>query len=267
MAVTIEQRPEESREEGENGYVEYQYNAIGSDTVADIKAAADLVVPSSVSGFPRQPYRYERKGENVWIVYAKFQKATQSPPPIQSTDGWVYSYDTGETTVRVTHGLAIAQSGCNGNTAPDVGVAINVTDEGVEGIDVPVAAARLSRKGIFLKSAVSAAWLRSMAKMAFRTNDAPWNSWAANEVLYRKTIYVDRLDGYVEITQEFDVGENVTETFAGSDLSLTKHAHDYRWVMMQRKEDATAKRITVESVAAYVSTVFKELDFTELEPS
>lgn len=267
MAVTIEQRPEESREEGENGYVEYQYNAIGSDTVADIKAAADLVVPSSVSGFPRQPYRYERKGENVWIVYAKFQKATQPPPPIQSTDGWVYTYDTGESSVRITHGLAIAQSGCNGYDAPDVGVAINVTDDGVEGIDVNVAAARLSRKGIFLKSAVSAAWLRNMAKWAYRTNDAPWESWAEDEVLYRKTIYVDRLDGYVEITQEFDVGETVTENYAGSDLSLEKKPHQYRWVMMQRTEDTTAKRMTVESVAAYVSTVYKQLDFTELEPS
>lgn len=267
MAVTIEQRPEETREEGENGYVELIYNAIGSDDPAEIKTAANLVVPTSVNGFPRQPYRFERKGLNTWIVVARFQKATQQPPPIQASDGWVYSYDTGETTVRVTHALTVAQSGCNGNAAPDVGLAINVTDDGAEGIDIPVAAARLTRKGVFLKTAVSTSWLRLMAKMAFRTNDAPWNSWAEDEVLYRKTVYVDRLDGYVEITQEFDVGEAVNESYAGSDLTLAKAPHQYRWVLMQRKEDTTAKRLTVESVAAYVNTVFKQLDFTDLEPS
>lgn len=267
MPVTIAIRPEETRQEGGNGYVERQYNAVGSDDAAEIKAQAIADIPSTLNGFPLQPLKLERKSASLWIVYAKYQKETQQPPPIQVADGWVYTYDTGETTVRITHGLTVAQANCNGNTAPDVGVGINVTDSEIQGIDVPVSAARLTRKGVFPKAAVSNAWLRSMANNAFRTNIGPWNGWGVDEVLYRKTLYADRLDGYVEITQEFDVGETVNEVYAGSDVALQKKPHQYRWVLSQRIEDAAAKRMTIESVGLYVNTVYKQLDFALLEPS
>lgn len=268
MTVTIDEIPGESQESGANGYVEREYLGQGSDDAADIAAEAVSAIPSTVNGFGRQPLRYRHLGAEIWMVSARWATGTeQPPPPIQQTDGWVYEYDTGETSIHRTHSIDTVDSGaCTGfATVPDQGNAVNVSTDGVAGFDIPVSDGRLMRRRIMDKDDVSASWLRSMQQLAFSTNDGTWEGWSAGEALYRKTRYSDRLDGTVEIVQEFSVGANVSSTFYGA-TGIAKNAHEYLWVLTETIEDPTAKTLVSTPRAVYVERVFPELDFDALEP-
>lgn len=269
MAITIELRDREEGEVGTSGGYTLEYKAIatGGESVADVITAAESTVPTIYAGFPRQPLSAERLSERLFIVTARYSAVSSQPlTPVQEVDGWVYEYDTGETTVHATHSLeTVDYAPASGwSTVPDYGKAINVSDQGIGGLDVPAPNPTLRRRRVFKKEDVSASWLRDMAKKAFRTNVAPWEGWSAGEVLYRTTSYTDRMDGNVEVSQSFSIGQNVTSQTVAGIAGLDKKAHEYVWVLTEVTQGTD--RLVTTPRAAYVERIFETLDFNTLEP-
>ncbi len=271
MAVTTYLRDREDAEDGTRGYNEREYVARGSDDVADIIAQGLVDIPGTLGALTLLPLMPERLGPDLWIITAKYG----TPEDINSgtlteTLGWVYEYDTGETTVHMTHGIEGAEYAYKATGEPtpaNLHGAINADGESVQGVDVGAPDGRLTRRGIFPSSSVSGAWLIAMQQNAFTTNVATWEGLAAGEALYRRTRVVDRLNGYVEITQDFSIGLNVTSATIFGITGIDKKAHDYIWVESVPRKDVTSGKLVQVAVAARTVQVYKPYDFSNLEPS
>lgn len=257
--------------EGPNGSVTVRGIVVGAADAAEASLTAAAALPPTWNNLPLQPISIDDRGGGIYDISAPYSLAAkQSYPPLVEEEGWYYTWTTGETSIRLTHSIdgTEARWAADGEPDPaDLHGAINVDKDGVNGVDVRAPSPRLVRTRRMQKDAVSAQWLRSTMQFAFRVNNAPWSVFAPGEVLFCRLDYQDLRNGLVDLTQEFEVGENIIGASLHGFPSVTKYAHQYAWVRSVKRDDDAAKTTLMKPVEIRVVDVYRYLDFDLLEPS
>jgi hypothetical protein len=142
--------------------------------------------------------------------------------------------------------------------------AIGVTpDLDVEGVDLVVPKLALTYRKLWLRSAVTSAFVKNLARITGKTNDAPFWGYAAEELLFMGARGQTQGNFY-SIEYIFDASENIAAFDAGPefDFPVIKKGHDYFWVWYKRtvKDDEKVVRPTAE--IAYVDKVYLTADFS-----
>lgn len=266
--LTDSHRSGEGSDSPSNGFFNLHFYAKGSSDELDLAAAIVSSVPALYRGMPRQSVDPNPLGNGKWLLTARYAPTVQAQPPLQFGDPERITWQSVSTTVHRTHAPVVAAYDLSGPISSINGDAINVTDDGVEGVDIEFAIARMTIRSVISTAQASTAYGKRLAKFCRvkAVNNAPWRDFLAGEVRFFDFSMDERGDGYWDLTRIFDVDENVTGgSFAGI-TGINKKAHQYMWAWLQRKEDATAKRVVQETISVSVHDVYPELNFNELEP-
>lgn len=269
-AVTLTERF--NTEDGDNsgsGSTNLYFLAEGSDDYVDV-AATFSSIPSTVDGRPRQRIRHEHIGNGYWNITAEFSSVSQSAPQRQPELGGpeLVSWQSVSTTITRTHAPVSGAWNSGGATAAINGDAINVTDEGIQGVDVETSIARFTIRSVISPAQASTAYGKTLAAMCRKkaVNNALWRGFAAHEARFVDFSMDERGDGDWDLIRVFDVDENVTGGEYAGITGIDKAAHDYVWALTERKEDATNKRLARETIQVVVHAVYPIDDFALLEP-
>lgn len=266
MPVTVEQQDTGVRlRTGQSGTAEISYRAFGSEDVTEIVTALQALAPASVAGLDlvgfdinQQARAFDGTFEAIALYGAR--EASEFIP----TGERRVTFDAGGNTERVTKSLSTRSRTPSGAT--DYKGSIGVSDQGVEGVDIIVPSFRFSITKAFGLGDVDAAYLLAVRNTIGKVNNATFEGWAAETVLFTGFSGAENPGKDYELTFNFQV--KPTETSIPFIDALTipeKKGHEYLWVRFEPEEDGTAKTLAQRPVAAYVETLYETADFSVLD--
>ena len=212
-------------------------------------------------------------GEGLWDVHVNYTKAT-GIAEVESLIGTVRI--RGAIQEQMTHVTTSRQTvGAYGTGAAtdDFDQMINVTQDGPQGVDIPVPASFFSVSKIF--SFASAPLFAAVNGCACRTNDASITitdsvtgqsiTCAAGELRLRGFTWGEvRADDGIEYVYDFAALPNTTDEKIGSLTGIAKKGHEYLWPRYKKTKHATLPFMVHEVTAAYVERLFKTADYSLL---
>jgi hypothetical protein len=262
---------------GENPQVAARYIVTGTD--ADVNAsdsaayaAAIAVVPATANSLPLVTLQVERllkdAGKAIWTASATY-RATRTGSPqsreLDVPDTIIDQYSTGGRQETIRQGTPIDSTSRSGATIPDYGGLINVTDQGVEGVEVVAPKLVWTRTKTFAAGEWDASLRSNLALLTGSVNNASFEGWAAGELLLVSTSASQRNSGVWEVTYTIEVSRNQTGIVIADFDAINKDGWDYLWVLYAKTEDATADTVVRTPIAAYVDRVYPRRDFALLE--
>jgi hypothetical protein len=187
-------------------------------------------------------------------------------PPINTFN---ISFDLAGLPTRVTQSYETLQKiARTGKTAKDFKGAINVTDGGVEGVDVLIPYLNYTVNYTFAPTDIDAAYLQILRATVGKQNNGIFHGFAAGELLLTRVSGSTRpnpadpsTDAW-DVSFGFSVSENATEIDLGSGIVIpTKNGWDYLWVYYEKDIDTTNNFVNPVPVSAYVERVYKQATF------
>lgn len=164
-----------------------------------------------------------------------------------------------------------------GPDAPDHGKRINVTPDGVDGVEIVRPQLSFTISQTFSGSTITMPWLRQISLLTGTTNQQPFFGFAPGEVLNLgpsgKQPFHFTSDGTVkagkrEVTFRFAVSPNRADFDVGGITVTEKGGHDYLWVQYEEAEDddggGSAKGITRKPVGVYVAVVYQRVSWSTM---
>ena len=280
MAITAtEQRESRSGKSsaGQASSVDYLYRVRSDssswETVEDMLDAVDSAAPLSIVD-PAVSSRTLVRGDVDWSFIGKNlmdvrmgyidqqAKDNQTKPALGD---YRISFSTTGGTVKIT--ASLAQTKYPAATAPDQGKSINVTPEGeVQGADVVEPRLKYTISYTIAKATVTSAYVKTLAGLTSKTNDATFFGFAAGEVLFLGADGTDGINADPTINYHFAVSENVTGLELGTITGVAKQGHQFLWVRFENEEVGTGanKRILKTPKYVYVDTVYEDDDMSTL---
>ncbi len=266
MALTIAEKPtSRSATEGvdNNASATLEYVVRGTDDDSAVHALVQATIPAFHRGLSYQSYSIdpvhvdEVDAVGLWNVSAQYGVKD----PNEST----YTFDTGGGTQHVTQSLETKDSyPAPGFAAPDFGGAIGVTHEDVEGVDVTVPVYNFSETHYIDDALVTDAYKGVLFLLTGRTNQSAFRNFAVGEVLFLGASGSKRGKEDWEITFKFAASPNVTNLQIGPITVAAKRGWELLWIRYTDVEDATAKMLVKQPVAAYVEKVYEDGNFSGL---
>lgn len=263
MAITVDER-RKSRVVGDK-FAEFQFLVMGTEDHAAAKAALEGEAPTTVNGMPRSDVRVEEIGAGKWDGIATYGS---QPGPAPETGSSVFSFDIGGGTQHITQSIETINSySATDDDPPDFQGAIGVSDTGVEGVDIGLAAFNFSEIHYIADAAVTTAYKKLIADLAFKVNASEFRGFAAGEVLFLGASGSTRVSpsGAVdwEITFKFSRSQNVTARQVGA-MSIDKKGWEYLWVLYREISHPAGSGLRKAPVAAYVEKTYESGNFSGL---
>jgi hypothetical protein len=265
MAVQIWERfsSRESTVGKNDNSIELLYIVQGTDDDTIVRLTVEAFSPALYYDLVRQGVHSKQIGPELWEASVRFgdpdDEDSQEPP--ETGDG-NYSFDTSGGTQHITQSLGTTKF--PSGTAPDFGGAIGVSGDKVEGVDITIPALRFTRTHYLPDATVTLAYVKQLAELTGKTNDATFYGFAAGELLFTGASGNKRGRGDWEIAFSFDFSANTTSIDVGGITVSSKKGWEYLWVYYRTEEDTTAKSLVQKPHAVYVEKVYPEGDFADL---
>ena len=182
-----------------------------------------------------------------------------------------FNFDTGSGSETRLNTLETKQTVVKaGVVAPNVRGGINVTKEGVDGVDVLTKEFRFSETHYFGADEVSNGFIQTIKDSAVTVNSDSFRGFSAGEVMFVSASGsrrgTDENDGW-EINFNFTVrGTIAAGTKITEDLTLTAAVDgwDYIWVSYDKEPDNATKQVLLIGQVARVERIYDRTDFAIL---
>lgn len=252
---------------------------------ADAMDALIAAAPTTYDGLPALNYEVEPSDrDGLWNGRVTYGKRRVSPPTVvDPADPTLVSFDTGGQQVHVTNSVEkiasyTAEAGSSA-AAPDVGLAVGVTDSGIEGVDVIVPAYTYEITKGFAAATVDGTYRGTLMSLTGKVNSDTFDGMAAGQVLFlgaRGSRRGTGADDSWEITFRFSVQVNKTnfnlklwdkETQAFVDTTIpSKKGWEYLWTYSEPclVPFGDGTRIEIRPTYAYIDQVFETAAFSAL---
>lgn len=258
MTVTIRElyRSGEGSESLENPSHVLIFSVHGTDDDAAVRTLVEATVPTTYLGLTLADYDFRPLGNQLWEVSVHYglQKRTNE----SST-----SFDTTGGTAHRTQSLQTMGSyAVPGVTPPDFQGAIGVSGDQVEGIDVTVPAFKWQRTKFWPAAAITPAYVLTVADLTGKVNQALFDGFAADTVLFLGATGSQRGKDDWEITYQFAYSPNVTGLAAGGITGIAKKGWEYLWFLY--RDDVDQHSLVKRPYAAYVERIYERGDFSLL---
>lgn len=234
---------------------ELLYDIVGAADEVEVETLIRSVAPLVYQNLLLRDVSAEVVGGNVWKGPAKYVALETE-----------YTFDTTGGNQKMTQSLATVSSYAPaGLTAPDFKGAIGVSDDRVEGVDVPTGAFTWGETHQFQDATVTYSYQRTLALLSGRTyNSATFKGWSAGEVNFLGCSGVKRPDALWSLTFKFAASPNQTGLSVGDITGISKLGWDYLWVRYADYSDTSAAALVKRPVAAYVERVLTAADYSLL---
>lgn len=232
--------------------------ATGVEYADTVESMIDLLIPTTTGTNP--PLR--RDSVSIEPITTDVWKATLGySSDVSATNGFTFSGTTSGGSSKVTAGLAVTSYG---TSPPNMNGAINVTANGVEGVDIIIPALEFQLSKRHSQGFISLAYVLSLMNATGTTNSTGFNGFAAGELLFLGADFSQASEGETEVTYKFVASPNQTGLSFGSITGVAKKGHEYLWVMYEAFEDTTNKAVVRKPRAVYVHRVYRESNFATL---
>jgi len=203
----------------------------------------------------------EQHTDGLWSGSAHYKLKDNSDP---DTGDMVFTFDTTGGTQHITQSIATKHK--YPSTAPDLGGAIGVTGDSVEGVDITVPTYAFSETHYLPDAMVSDAYKGKLFKLTGTVCNAAFKGGQAGEILFLGATGSKRGQGDWEVTFKFAASPNVTGLTIGTLTAIEKKGWEYVWVRYVTKEVGTGadKMITQTPKAVYVEQVYYDGSFGDL---
>ncbi len=254
---------DQSGVEGENSERTIRGKVHGVETLAEALILVKSGTPLFFGPLRRYEVRADRKADRLWTGEAIYRPNA----PLEPGDPIRISGSTRGSTMRVKQSLnTVARFAAPGKTAEDHKGAINVTSDGVEGVDIPLPGLVFSVTIAFPPGTVNLPYIVTLKNLTTKVNNAPWKGFAKGELQF---LFADFSTGddpeKDEVTFSFSGEENLASIAYEGGITVTgKEGHHYVWFSYEEDKDDTAKKRVMVPHAAHLEQVFEYGDFTLL---
>lgn len=192
------------------------------------------------------------------------------PPGDNDPLGSEYGFDTTGQTIHITqsvgtrHAFMLDGSGAL-VPAPDLGGAIGISKDRVEGTDIY--AGKLEWSVTMKFAFLTRRYIRTLRDLTGTVNNAEWHGWGEQEVLFLGATGQGKDNDLWSVTFRFAVAEyfgagDPALEFGGNLVLPEKYGWDYVWVQY---EDAVDDDLHIQRPkAVYCEQVYRAKDFAEL---
>lgn len=229
--------------------------------IEDAIAAFEAARASSVRGLPMTSYSYseEDDGSNH-ITFT----AVYTTRPAVALLRW--SFDSTGGTIKLTTSKNTVKYAPSGRSAPDFKGAIGIKNTGKdaepEGVDVVIPGLKLTATYKWSAGALDIAYVKTVAGLTGRTNNAPFYGFSEGELLFLGMTGELTPVGTQEVQYNFLASANATGLSIGDVSAIAKKGHDYLWVAFEATDDSTAKKLVQRPLGVYVERVYDPADFS-----
>jgi hypothetical protein len=276
MAVTITERMQ-SRvlKTGRDPELVLSYIAEGSSDEQVIKDALYLatlttrnnLIRSSISIDPE--FVDSNNDGGLWNCEVSYRNSARSRVKRSGTVD--LSFDTSGGTVHITQSIQnIANVGRPGEIPPDYQGAIGVTDDNVEGTDIPARAFNFKETWYKKATDVTEVYKAKLFNATAKVNNATFRGFAAGQVLLQyvtgtaSAVDEDLVDGW-SLEFHFSASPNQTSVNIASLNAFNKLGWDYIWFRYPSEQDNTANSTVRRPKSAHIERVLDFADFSSLE--
>lgn len=256
-------------ERGNNATSEVVYLATGSDDLQEILDEAETELPETFDGVGNRRIVATRLETDsaFWRVQARYSVSAGSrpiprPPGVGESR---YSFEIQTQNQKITNSFAtITSTAKTGDTAPSFSTAINVTADGVQGVDILIPTASFSETHYLDDEDVTPTYQRTLEELVGTVNDGTFRGRAAGEVLFIGVSGGKReTDDVWEVTFRFAREQNRTNIVIG-DLEpiAAKQGWDLLWAYYEPVLEE--ERIVMRPRYAYVERVYLRSNFASL---
>ncbi len=271
MPVTVaEKLTSRSYEQGDNPSAELLYWAEGSTDEAEIVSAVAEAAPTTFHGLWRSSIRVDPVTETHWDASVRYASPAKSgSPELSEVGSFRFSWRTKGATKHITHAIShIGDYSTPDRIARNHYGAINVTADGVQGLDVSDGQWSWQETHVISDDMWTAARKRRTYMLTYRVNSGYFRGFAPGEVLFEGAQATSRADGNVEISYDFVASPNVTnltiQTKEGVITIPQKLGWHYVWIEYQPGAALDGKHIIRSATDAHVEQVYYTGDFFNL---
>ena len=251
------------------GLAEGSEPATIADARAFIAAEGHADIPDSIGNLHRDDFDLDEEGDQIWRVSVRYKRFSPTEPTAGDSS---FSFETRGGTQRITHsrqtvGAYLPDSSPPGTGVPNFNQAINVTESGIEGVDVTVPVYAFSETHWLTPSQLSTAYKRTLFTLTGAINEDTFRELDPGECLFLGA--AGTRDGTTsedlwQVTYAFAGSPNFTDLSVGDISGIVKAGWDYLWVRYQEVEDEAAKMLVRKPAAAYVERVYRTGLFSQL---
>lgn len=275
MTVTITEKPK-SRTLVDAETYELIYLIAGTEVASEALAALTDEAPlASPHGYARDLCRVELVEDMIdhWIGTALYKSAALTAASggggsKRLVEGEsTISFSTAGGTVRRYVTLAtISKNVAAGGAATDHKGSINVTDQGVEGVDLPEGGFSFQIRKCFPAGTITDAWMLQIAALRKPPcrNAAIFHGFPIGTVRFDNSDAGTRADGLDEVTMDFSVDLGEAAVTIGDIVAFARAAWAYVSVQYEGVKDSTSGKEAKRPIQADVMQVFPTGDFTVL---
>ena len=261
MSITISEKWLSRRwRGGEPPSVEIDYIVHGTTEETTARAALLSATPVTWAGLLRREPTLEQIGEETWEATVTYSGLETQEFGLVSVD-----FDIGSQSTKIMQSIAtVGVYPAPGRTAPNFYGAINVTSNGVEGVEIEIPTCEWTETWRFEDGVILPSYRSTLYMVTGRVNSNPFRGFQPGEVLFRgasgrKT----RTDAW-EISYRFAASPNATNISVGDITGIEKKGWEYLWVLYEDDEDSNAKKLIKRPIAAYVEQVYPYANFSVL---
>jgi len=267
MAIVVAERWDtRSGSEGpKSGSLEIVYVVADAIDENDACQAVAAEAPLSVT-LPRgrlvvfQGFDWEPADGDLWHITSKYGDVE----PREEGD-FDFSFDTTGGTYKRTQAIQNKANYAHPdspNPAPDYGGAIAVTDQGVEGCDVPGRSFKWTETHTMPLAVIAfTAYSSILEALTGTKNAAQFRGRPAHSVIFHGAQGGKKDAETAEVTFSFEAGENITAGTFGVFEDVDKEAWDFIWFGYEEKEDDDAKKLVRKAISCHVEEVVPEADW------
>ena len=231
---------------------------VASDAVALQQVAA--TAPPSYGSMIRKDIELEPQGHGVWLARVTYQGLESEDFGLIAVD-----FSVGTESVKILEGYETTAYAPPGRVAPDFGNAINVTDDGVEGVEILVPTLEWSETWRHPDESINGvAYAGQIYALVGTTNAYRFRGFSRGEVLFRGVSGRKTRQDAWEFTYSFAASPNVTNLTVGGITGIAKKGWEYLWAYYRPQEDNEAKALVQRPVAVYVTRVYRESNFSRI---
>lgn len=252
---------------------EFETQLFGTDDYITALSEAQSAIPLTFFNGTVLLYRTElkidRAAEEIWnvsITYGTPQEQQSQSNQFGSESDFNQQFEIGGGTQRITHANETVQKYTNAGPGTGVGFgeAINVTESGVEGVDIIVPTLSFSETRNFVASEMPA--LRAILfGLCGRTNSAPFLGFDVGEVLYAGAS--GGLTGgntFGDVTHKFIASPNLADITVGNINGISKKGHEYLWIFSVEELDPGTNTVRIYPKQATVVRVYDAADLNNI---
>ena len=262
MAITWGERPNSAKISTDAATFSYVLTGVSDRIIAKTLAAG---YSSALWGdLYRSSIDVEEAGPELFYCDVHYGTPDKKEP---EAGEYKWTFDTTGATRHITQGIAhVATYPAPGKTPIDHQGAIGVTDNGVEGTDVPDRAFKWTETHFLLLASYGFAYATVLGAYTGQSNTTTFRGFPAGTVRFNGASggQSSKDPTLLEVTFHFEVSPNESNLSIGEITDISKKGWEYLWVTYREEKDAISNTTRLVPMQVDIEQVHYAFPFTAL---